>query len=121
MTTTEMEIGDRQEEVLRLLDTRMACLLVDRSNAEALRPQLLRLREKLAQEALEPATLDQVEALVFDPRHRDGQSTLADARGAKPAAKASRQQPPSSELVARSVAGLAGMLVLADLILRVLG
>ena len=50
-----------QEDVLRLLDTRLACLMVDRRESRDLRPALFQLREKLAREDLDTATLADVE------------------------------------------------------------
>lgn len=58
------ESEPRQDEVLRMLDTRIACLLVDRPGTEALRRHLFVLREKLARECVDTATLAQVEATV---------------------------------------------------------
>jgi hypothetical protein len=53
-----------QDDILRLLDTRIACLMVDRPDASNLRPALLRLRGKLLQERLDGATLSKVEATL---------------------------------------------------------
>jgi hypothetical protein len=58
----------RQDEVLRLLETRMACLLVDRPGTEALRRHLFVLREKLSNENVDPAMLAEVEATVRNLR-----------------------------------------------------
>lgn len=54
----------RQEDVLRLLDTRLACLMVDRRESRDLRPALFQLRNKLAREDLDNATLADVERTV---------------------------------------------------------
>lgn len=53
-----------QEDVLRLLDTRIACLMVDRRQSRHLRPQLFKLREKLLNENLDQRTLADVERTV---------------------------------------------------------
>lgn len=53
-----------QEDLLRLLDTRMACLLVDRPGGDPLRHCLEQLRERMSREPLDRDTLTQVEALV---------------------------------------------------------
>ena len=61
---TDLQTQTRQDDVLRLLDTRLACLLVDRQDGRALRPKLFKLREMLLQTPLDSATLDEVEAYV---------------------------------------------------------
>ncbi len=58
---TKPETRTPQEDVLRLLDTRLACLMVDRRDSRDLRPALFQLREKLAREDLDAATLADVE------------------------------------------------------------
>jgi hypothetical protein len=58
----------RQEALLRLLDTRIACLMVDRPATEVLRRDLLRLRDRLARQRLDTASLRQVETLLAELR-----------------------------------------------------
>lgn len=119
-------IRERREEVLLLLDTRIACLLVDRPDAEALRAQLLRLRDKLAREPVTSDTLSRIEALILDTRLREGVPQDRVAASAEPAeattvtgARARGSSAPP-EAVARCVAGMAGGLGLTELVLRLL-
>lgn len=60
----EAHAPSTQDHVLRLLDTRMACLLVDRPGTDPLRRQLERLRSRLMREPLDARTLAKVEATV---------------------------------------------------------
>lgn len=61
----EQDTFKPQEDLLRLLDTRLACLLVDHQRRrEPLRDCLQQLRDRLSREPLDPATLAEVEATV---------------------------------------------------------
>ncbi|RDD60908.1 hypothetical protein [Ferruginivarius sediminum] len=105
----------RQDDVLRLLETRMACLLVDRPGTESLRRHLFVLREKLANETIDRATLAQVEATVRELR----------PAGVKPASTQSEPQTLASRLVgeatSRALVGATGLSALTLLALQVAG
>ena len=60
------EPHSNQEDVLRLLDTRLACLMVDRRQSRDLRPKLFQLRQKLLDETLDKRTLADIERTVND-------------------------------------------------------
>lgn len=115
-----MTPSPQQDELLRLLDTRMACLLVDRPATELLRRQLFALRDRLARERLDRATLREVDTAVraLAPRQTiDGEPlgpTPAvrpkDARQARPA------RPPAR--LGRALSGVAGLSGLALLVMQ---
>jgi len=67
----EPELPPGQDAMLRLLDTRMACLLVDRPRGDPLRQHLERLRDRLAREPLDAQTLAKVETTVRALARRD--------------------------------------------------
>lgn len=64
MFAREEKRRQRQEEVLLLLDMRLACLLVDGKGSGALREHLFQLRRKLEQDLLDTQTLAAVESTV---------------------------------------------------------
>lgn len=114
MTTTTLP--QQQEAVLRLLDTRMACLLVDRPSTEVLRRNLFALREKLARDRLDPKTLRKVEVTVraLAPRRTIDGAPLTlppedDAWFARPAGW-------RHDLMGRAVSGAVGLSSLALLL-----
>lgn len=106
----------RQDEVLRLLETRMACLLVDRPGTEALRRHLFVLREKLSNESLDPAMLAEVEATVRELRPA-GRAPSRPAR--EPRGRGFRRLIP--EGMSRALFGAGGLSALALLVLQVAG
>lgn len=61
---TKHSVSTSQDDVLRLLDTRIACLMVDRRDTSKLRPALFQLREKLLQDNLDSKTLARIERTV---------------------------------------------------------
>jgi hypothetical protein len=77
----QRDLPRAQEDVLRLLDTRLACLLVDRADTAKLRPALFQLRKKLTQERLDRKTLAKVEQSLHDllpPGTARASATLTD-------------------------------------------
>jgi hypothetical protein len=99
----------RQDALMRLLDTRIACLMVDRPATEVLRRDLLRLRKTLAHRPLDSAALKQVEQLLAE---------LTTAPGVRPASVARRGlgQRAAPPWTASGLAGMSGAaLLLASL------
>ncbi len=64
MFAREEKRRQRQEEVLLLLDMRLACLLVDRKASDSLREHLFQLRRKLERDLVDGQTLTAVESTV---------------------------------------------------------
>jgi hypothetical protein len=96
----------RQEALLRTLDTRMACLLVDRRGGEVLRRNLFALRDRLTRETLDPATLAEVEATVRALAPRPSAPKRQPGSGVQPAARPPRRA--AGALAARAVSGALG-------------
>lgn len=109
---TASTLPPQQEAVLRMLDTRMACLLVDRPATEVLRRNLFALRDKLSRERLDAATLREVETAVraLTPRQTiDGAPMALDEPGG-----ATARWP--TDLMGRALSGMAGVSGIALLI-----
>jgi hypothetical protein len=103
----------RQEALLRLLDTRIACLMVDRPATEVLRRDLLRLRDRLARQRLDTACLRQVETLLAE---LSGPACADAGRGAGPRPGRWMPRPALPARAASRLAGLSGAaLLLASL------
>ena len=114
MSVMHLDRNPRQDDVLRVLDTRLACLLVDRRGPEALRHNLACLRRKLASEPVDPATLAQVEATV---RAISPAGTSKTAAEHAPARRWPQLQ--MGEMVARGLSGAVGLTGMAALLLQI--
>lgn len=105
MFTREEKRRQRQEEVLLLLDMRLACLLVDRGGSDRLRQHLFLLRGKLENESLDGETLTAVETTVRALTQKSKNSRLAKARiGAMTAANANHIAQAAQTMTSRDIA-----------------